>query len=103
MKRTRVSVLVSYDETVNAAYILLDPDGRKSKATMRGRVTGKNGGLLMIFMDVSDSTGKISGIEVLDASMKLPGFMLGAEDEDLVEARPTAAPGSAEEKAWWDE
>ena len=76
LRTLRATVIVEYDDTVDAAYILLDPDGPRGNASKGGSMVDGNDKMLMIFMNVSNVTGKIVGLEVLGASKKLPANML---------------------------
>lgn len=78
-------VRVTYDQKVNAAYVYLaDPKARPKVARMYPCDPVEVGG--MINLDF-DENGRLVGIEVLAASLKLPQYLLDiAERLDIEDA-----------------
>ncbi|WAZ26819.1 DUF2283 domain-containing protein [Streptomyces cinnabarinus] len=69
---------VTYDKTANAAYVYLtDPQVRTKSSRMYPCEPVEVGG--MINLDF-DEQGRLIGIEVLDASSKLPEYLLESSE-----------------------
>jgi uncharacterized protein YuzE len=72
-------IRVTYDQKANAAYIYFaDPQARPEVARMYPCDPAEVGG--MINLDF-DEDGRLVGIEVLAASSKLPGYLLGVAEQ----------------------